>query len=234
MINASVSLCIKNSDNGETVMEYNKGMSLIPASVLKLITSGVALELLGPQHNFRTIIGYTGKLNERTGRLSGSIVIKGGGDPTPGSEYFIGHNSDFIDSWVSEIKTTGIKRIDGGIITDDSYFDYFPVPAKWLWEDLGNYYGAGVYGFSAFDNMVKIHLRTSTDGTYPVITGLSPDGYKYNFDNQLISLGSTDEGYVLASPYSTSGCLTGSVPAGEMDFILKATMADPPLFIARC
>jgi D-alanyl-D-alanine carboxypeptidase/D-alanyl-D-alanine-endopeptidase (penicillin-binding protein 4) len=233
MIHASVSLCIKDSDNGETIAEYNKDMSLIPASVLKLITSGVALEMLGPQHNFRTIIGFTGSLNKRTGRLSGDIVIKGGGDPALGSEYFPEYNPDFIDTLVSEIKTFGIKRVDGGIISDDSYFDYFPVPAKWQWEDLGNYYGAGVYGLSAYDNMVKIHMQTSLENTRPVITGLSPVWYKYNFDNQLIATGSTDEGYVLAAPYSTSGCLTGSIPAGEEDFILKASMADPPLFLAR-
>ncbi|MBK7713161.1 MAG: D-alanyl-D-alanine carboxypeptidase/D-alanyl-D-alanine-endopeptidase [Bacteroidales bacterium] len=232
MMHASVSLCIKDSENGEIVSEFNKGTSLIPASVMKLITSGAALELLGPQHTFRTIIGYTGTLNRRTGRLSGDIVIKGGGDPALGSEYFRDHYADFIDRWVSSIKTIGIKRIDGRIITDDSYYDYFPVSDKWQWEDLGNYYGAGVYGLSVFDNTVEIHLSTSSDNTTPVILRINPGGYNYNFLNSLITSGSTDEGYVLAAPYSTSGWLKGSVPAGEEDFILKGSMSDPPLFIA--
>ena len=43
-------------------------------------------------------------------------------------------------------------------MTDDSYYDFLPVPPKWLWEDIGNYFGAGVYGLSAFDNTVEIHL----------------------------------------------------------------------------
>jgi len=34
------------------------------------------------------------------------------------------------------------------------------VPAKWLWEDEGNYYGAGAYGLSVFDNTYEIHLKT--------------------------------------------------------------------------
>ena len=61
---------------------------LIPASVMKLITSAAALELLGPDYTFKTLIGYTGSLNKRTGKLKGNIVIKGGGDPALGSEYF--------------------------------------------------------------------------------------------------------------------------------------------------
>ena len=50
MTHASVSLCIKDADNGQTITEYNAGKSLTPASVMKLITSGAALELLGPNY----------------------------------------------------------------------------------------------------------------------------------------------------------------------------------------
>ena len=189
MIHASVSLCIKDADNGEIITEYNSDKSLIPASVMKLITSGVALELLGPQYTFKTIIGYTGSLNKRTGRLSGNIVIKGGGDPALGSEYFRDHYQDFIDRWVSEIKKTGIKRVDGRVITDDSYYDFLPVPAKWQWEDIGNYYGAGVYGLSVFDNTVEIHLQTSSESIPVSNYRYSPGEYRYDFENRLIASG---------------------------------------------
>ena len=101
MKHASVSISIRDAENGEAITSYNAGKSLIPASVLKLITSGVALELLGPQYSFRTIIGYTGSLNRRTGRLTGNIIIRGGGDPALGSKYFSDHYKNFISSWVS-------------------------------------------------------------------------------------------------------------------------------------
>lgn len=232
MIHASVSLCIKDADKNEIVASYDPGKSLIPASVMKLITSGVALTLLGPRHTFRTTIGFAGSLNKQTGRLSGNIVIKGGGDPALGSDYFGDYYQDFIDRWVSEIKRAGIKRIDGGIITDDSYYDFLPVPAKWQWEDIGNYYGAGVFGLSVFDNTAEIHLRTSADSSQAIITSIYPKEYKYDFENQLIASGNTDEGTVLASPYSNQGWLTGSIPPGQEDFILRSSIADPPLFFA--
>jgi serine-type D-Ala-D-Ala carboxypeptidase/endopeptidase (penicillin-binding protein 4) len=232
MIHASVSMCIKDADSGETIAEYNAGKSLTPASVMKLITSGTALELLGPQYTFRTLIGYTGSLNKRTGRLSGNIIIRGGGDPAFGSAYFADHYGDIIERCVSEIKIIGIKRVDGMVMTDDSYFDYLPVPPKWQWEDIGNYYGAGVYGLSVFDNTIEIHLRTSSDSVPVIIKGVIPGEYSYEFKNRLAATGTSDEGYVFAAPYSHYGWLTGTVPVNRDDFTLKGSIADPPLFFA--
>ena len=233
MIHASVSLCVADAESEELIMEYDSEKSLTPASVLKLITSAAALELLGPQYTFKTIIGYTGSLNKRTGKLVGDIVIKGGGDPTLGSKYFPDHYQDFPDNWAKAIKNLGIKKIIGRVITDDSYYDYQPVPAKWLWEDTGNYYGAGVYGLSVFDNTYEIHLNTSADSSMVVITDILPIEYRYEFSNWLNAAGTSDEGYVFAAPYSTNGWLAGTIPANMDDFILEASIADPPKLLAE-
>jgi serine-type D-Ala-D-Ala carboxypeptidase/endopeptidase (penicillin-binding protein 4) len=214
-------------------MEFNSGKSLIPASVMKLITSAAALELLGPQYTFKTIIGYTGSIKKRSGKLTGNIVIQGGGDPALGSKYFPEYYQDFLNKWVMEIKKLGIKKITGKVITDDSYFDFLPVPAKWLWEDVGNYYGAGAYGLSVFDNTCEIHLKTSSDSSRLVITEIVPTDCRYEFSNWLVAAGTSDEGYVFAAPYSTNGWLAGTIPVNMEDFVLKASIADPPLLIAK-
>ena len=233
MMHASLSLCIADAENGEIIMEYNPEKSLMPASVMKLITSAAALELLGPGYTFKTSIGYTGSINKRSGKLTGNIIIRGGGDPTLGSGYFPGHHQDFLINWVEEIMKLGIKKIDGKIITDDSYYDYLPVPAKWLWEDTGNYYGAGAYGLSVFDNTYEIHLNTLPDRSKSVITEIFPDECSYDFSNWLIVSGLSDDSFVFAAPYSTSGWLAGTIPVNSEDYVLKASITDPPLLIAK-
>jgi D-alanyl-D-alanine carboxypeptidase/D-alanyl-D-alanine-endopeptidase (penicillin-binding protein 4) len=234
MISSSVSLCILNSVNGESVYEFNAGESLIPASVLKLVTSSAALELLGPEYCFRTKLGYTGNINKRTGRLTGDIVIIGGGDPALGSEYFKDHYYNFLKNWITEIRKLGINKIEGRIIADDSWYDYQPVPAKWLWEDIGNYYGAGAYGLSVFDNKFEIHFKTSGDGSIPEITGIVPDQGRYDLSNQLVVSDNTDkDGYVFSAPYNDYGWLAGSIPVNMGDFVLKASILDPPLLLAE-
>jgi serine-type D-Ala-D-Ala carboxypeptidase/endopeptidase (penicillin-binding protein 4) len=233
LAHASVSLCVADARTGDILIDYNSGISLAPASVMKLITTSAALELLGPEYTFKTTVGYTGKLNKRSGRLKGDIIIHGGGDPALGSAYFKEHYDGFIANWVTEIKKLGIKRISGRVITDDTYFDYLPVPAKWLWEDEGNYYGAGAYGLSVFDNTYEIHLRTFSGSFPPVIKEIIPVECLSELSNFLLTEGTTDEGYVFAAPYSKQGWLAGSVPINQDDFVLKASVTDPPLLLAR-
>lgn len=233
MTHASVSLLIIDADNGKVIAEHDPDKSLIQASVMKLITTAASIEMLGPDYTFKTILGYSGTIKKGSKTLDGDIIIKGGGDPALGSENFPEYYESFIEKWVEEISKLGIKKITGRVLTDDSYYDYQPVPAKWDWEDMGNYYGAGVYGLSIYDNTLKIHFKTAGEGSIPFITGIQPSGSEMEFKNYLKAHGSTDEGYVFSAPYSNKGWIAGSIPANMEDFVLKASITDPPLLAAE-
>lgn len=232
MTNASVSFLVTDADSGYIICSHNPELSLIPASTMKLVTSSAALELLGPEYTFKTFVGYTGTVR-RSGRLDGDIVIIGGGDPALGSEYFREHYNNFISSWVNGIKKYGIKKVGGKVITDDSCFDYEPVAPRWLWEDIGASYGAGVYGLSVFDNSCKIRVKSS-DKSYGVeLLEITPDLHGYNFTNRLIASGTNENWYVYSAPYSSTGWLSGTIPASGKEIILNASIPDPPLLLAR-
>jgi len=232
MLSSSVSVCILNALSGEPVFEYHEHESLMPASVLKIVTSSAALELLGPDYSFKTKIEYTGNLNKRSGRLTGDIIITGGGDPALGSGYFKDHYNNFLKEWIIKIRNLGINKVKGRVIADDSRYDYQPVPVKWLWEDEGNYYGAGAYGLSVFDNTYEIHFRTFGEGSIPEITGFFPQQFRSELSNQLIASGNTDEGYVFSAPYNRYGWISGTIPVNREDFVLKASVTDPPFLLA--
>lgn len=232
MSGASVSMCILDAGSGNTVFEYNPTQSLMPASTMKLITSLAALELLGPAYTFTTSLGYTGILDKRTGKLEGDIIITGGGDPALGSSYFRDHYGDFINAWIGETRKAGIREISGKVIVDDSRYGNEPVPSKWLWEDLGNYYGAGAFGLSVFDNTYEVHFRTGGTGTIPRITRINPPEAATELTNKLRAEGSTDNGYVYAAPYSNTGWISGTIPVNRNDFVLRASIPDPPRLLA--
>jgi len=233
MQNATLSFCVIDATTGKAVTGYNKEKSLAPASVMKLLTTAVALELLGPDYTFTTSVFYSGRLNNKSGRLSGDIIIKGGGDPALGSPYFTGHYGNFPDNWVSDIQNKGIKKISGRILSDDSYYDFQPVPRGWTWEDIGNYYGAGVYGISVFDNTYMIHFRTGNDSSDIQLTGISPALCGNNYTNRLSAFGRSDQGYVFSAPYNNYSWYDGTIPVNKKDFILKASISDPPLLLAQ-
>lgn len=229
---ASVSVFIEDTQTGEIIYDHDSEEGIIPASVLKLYTTAAALELLGPDYSFSTVLAYSGHINNR-GELDGDLIIKGGGDPALGSKRFPEYYNDFPDKWVEDLLKLGIKRIKGQVITDDSNYDYQPVPPKWLWEDIGNYYGAGAYGLSVFDNTYEICLDTYSDSTKVKIKAIIPSVCRIDLSSRISVSKNTDLGYVFSAPYSTNGWLAGTVPSKRNDLVLRASINDPPLIMAK-
>ncbi|HVN58706.1 MAG TPA: D-alanyl-D-alanine carboxypeptidase/D-alanyl-D-alanine-endopeptidase [Bacteroidales bacterium] len=232
MINGAVSFTVRDADKGVILFDYNGEKSLSQASVMKLVTTAAAIEILGPGHRFTTTVGYSGHITPK-GKLIGDIVIRGGGDPALGSERFPEYYTNFLEKWADEINNLGIRKVKGRVICDDSYFDYYPVPPKWMWEDIGNYYGAGVYGLSIYENTIKRHYLTGKEGSRPHLTYSEPSLRIISFADSLLASGSTDEGYAWSAPYSGNGWITGTIPANMNDFILKVSIPDPPLAAAQ-
>ena len=145
-----ISYKMVNISTGEVVADLNSKMAATPASVTKLITTASALEMLGPNYKFPTYIETDGYISNDT--IVGNLIIRGTGDPTFGSS-FCG-SKYILDSIVIAIKKKGVKYICGDVIADASCFNRFPVPDKWVWEDIGSNYGAGAYGINIFDNTI--------------------------------------------------------------------------------
>ena len=229
---ASISFYVADLITGEVLTSIDPGRAVAPASVEKLVTTSAALELLGADYRFRTIIGYTGELSRNGKTLTGDIIIKGGGDPTLGSENFPEYYNDIVMKMALAINVAGIKKIKGRIIADESIYGFNPVSSRWSWGDLGNYYGAGAYGLTVFDNTFRIYLRTGDRGSIPEILRTEPEMKEMSIESYLISEGSTDRGYVYSAPYNTHAWITGAVPENRDEFILKASIPDPPLKLA--
>ena len=98
-----------------------------PASVEKLYTATTALELMGPSARLETTVLGTGTLEAR-GVWRGNLYLRGGGDPTFGSEAFIHSHYGGTGASVSTLAQTlakhdGIREVTGAIEGDESYFD---------------------------------------------------------------------------------------------------------------
>jgi D-alanyl-D-alanine carboxypeptidase/D-alanyl-D-alanine-endopeptidase (penicillin-binding protein 4) len=141
LIHGQWSVYVINTENNQVMLDINGEKSLAPASNMKLLTSAVALSLLGENRQFNTYLEYSGTL-DKNGTLSGNIFIRGEGDPTLGSSEMTNvlPLPELIDQWVQAIRSQGIKNITGDIIADDAYLDFMPLPGDWFWEDMGNYY----------------------------------------------------------------------------------------------
>ena len=106
-----VSICARTGD-GRMLADVNRMQMMVPASNMKLITTGAALNELGADYRFETAIGYDGSITD--GTLDGNLYIIGGGDPTLGSKDSIAVSLESVfKEWESMIRKAGIRRITG-------------------------------------------------------------------------------------------------------------------------
>jgi D-alanyl-D-alanine carboxypeptidase/D-alanyl-D-alanine-endopeptidase (penicillin-binding protein 4) len=229
--NANVSLLVKDLNTGQVVCQSRSGNLSIPASTMKLVTTSVALELLGPDFRFETKLEIDGTVNKDS-TLMGNLYIRGGGDPTLGSEKL--GKKDFFTEWMAAVKALGINKIKGRIIADESIFEQQVINPKWTWEDMGNYYAPGIHGISYLDNTFRLIFKSGEIGTTPEILRTEPEIPGLEIDNHLLSSSiDYDNAYFYGAPYSYDRSIYGEIPANKKEFIVKGDIPNPALLLAQ-
>jgi D-alanyl-D-alanine carboxypeptidase/D-alanyl-D-alanine-endopeptidase (penicillin-binding protein 4) len=225
---ASVSLTVLDAKTGEQVFAGNPNMGLATASTLKTITSITAFNVLGPDFQYQTQLGYTGDISA-DGTLTGDIIIKGAGDPTLGSwRYEQTKENHVLALMTAALQKAGIKKINGGIIGDDSIFGTQSIPEGWIWQDVGNYYGAGTSGLCWRENQFDIKLRTGVVGNPVGVSRIVPQMPYLSFKSELLngSAGSGDNAYAFLPVGSKVMYLRGTYAIDQDKKSISAALPD--------
>lgn len=231
---ASYSIYAIDAATGEKI-DASPQKSLSTASVMKLFTTAVALETLGPDYTFSTTLSYTGNIDPQTGTLTGNLILKGGGDPAFYSSFFADYYKECFDNWIEKLKQRGIKKINGQLLIDLSILDHTSIPGGWVWDDIGNYYGAGVSALTYRDNLYEIHFTSpKTEGKATTIKSKIPEIKGLELDNKVLSSSRTgDHTIAYGAPGSYQQYIEGTIPVDQTDFVVKAAMPNPPVVAAN-
>ena len=229
---ASASFTVLNSTNGELIFGGNQNTGLAPASTLKTITSATALALLGEDYTYKTEIYYSGAIEN--GILNGDIIISGSGDPTLGSwRWKTTSKEAVLNQVLFALQKAGIQSINGKIIADDSAWDTQSLPIGWIWQDIGNYYGAGTSALSWGENQFELNfLPGKTSGLAVKIA--NEDVYPFlNLKNELSAgnVGSGDNVYAYSAPYTSTIYLRGTYGI-DLKKKIGLSLPDPALAMA--
>ncbi|SIT95601.1 D-alanyl-D-alanine carboxypeptidase / D-alanyl-D-alanine-endopeptidase (penicillin-binding protein 4) [Epilithonimonas bovis DSM 19482] len=208
-------------ENRNLIYDYNGSKGLSTASTQKIFTAAAALETLGKNYQFTTTASYSGKLSN--GNLDGDFYITSNGDPTLGSWRYENYKPEnFKQKLLEAIKKAGIKKINGSLIIDDSYFDFQSTPGGWPWNDLGNYYGAGTFGVNWKENQFDISITGSQFKSF------SYDLDKVNWINELKTGGISDQSLIYTAPHSHTALINGTLPSSKTLTVSGAT-PNPPI-----
>ena len=221
------SLYVIDAATGQVVFDKNAQVGLAGASTQKIITAATAFEFLGKGYRYKTELGYDGEIKK--GVLDGSLYLIGSGDPTLGSWRWSNTKENIVlSNIISAIKDLKIKS-SYGIDIDNLGWNSENIPDGWIWQDIGNYYGAGATKLNWRENQVEVILKSGRHiGDKVEIIGYNPD-YPFGFQSELVSAakGTGDNAYIYYQLNSGGGVIRGTIPIEENHFIISGSLPDP-------
>ncbi|MCP3903770.1 MAG: D-alanyl-D-alanine carboxypeptidase/D-alanyl-D-alanine-endopeptidase, partial [Planctomycetes bacterium] len=185
---ATVGVSVREAGSGTSITSILADEPLIPASNMKLLTSGAALVTLGPDFSFRTKLLLDGD----------RLIVVGSGDPgfadpellplmtRPGDAEGPGLGiDDFLELWLAAIVEHAPKSIRE-IVVDDRVFDRTFVHESWPRDQLNRWYSAQVAGLSVHLNVVHF-FPAPRPGKRPSLSNFQPFARNLIIENNATS-----------------------------------------------
>lgn len=163
----AIGIDVREVPSGASIYSSGGRKPMIPASNMKLLTTGAALRVLGPDAVFETAFGWDGD----------RIVIIGDGDPGLGDPALLDRNDppmtvdDQLAQIARELAAAGPGRV-GEIVLDSRIFDENRVHPTWPRDQLNKWYCAEVAGLNFHTNVLTFYL--STGGDRKAVAGVTP------------------------------------------------------------
>lgn len=232
---AQLGVHLEEAGSGRVLYSHDGRVGLVPASSQKVVTAATAMELLGKDHRFETIFAHAGV--PKGGIVEGPLVVIGGGDPTLGSDRFQATREQVVVAGLSAaLDRADIRQFRGGIEGRIGAVERATIPPGWIWEDIGNYFGAGHAALNWHENRFTLWLRPGRQPGDPVtVDRTDPSMEGIRFHNELVSgaAGSGDNAWLFMRPGSSDMVVRGSVPCCVGQFKISGAVMDPVAFTLR-
>lgn len=218
---------------GETtpLVAVNADRPLILASTTKLFTTAAALDRLGEEYRFRTRL-YRDTEVGADGKLPGRLIVVGGGDPAISGRLYDDDPLAVFRPWAESLAQQGIRRIEGGLLLDTTFFDDVKLHPDWPEEQEGRWYQAPVSALSYNDNVVLVRASGGLRPGRPAVLGFHPAGpFLLSLIGRVTTTASRTWMGVRRPAGSRTVIAAGSVGRNRT-WMGDITVPDPPLYFA--
>lgn len=168
---AKIGISIVDCETGRVLADVNASRPLVPASNMKLLTTGAALLVLGPDFVFRTEFASVGE----------RVVVRGSGDPALADPVVLSRLTPrmTVAEVVARIAEAGSKAgltNVGEIVVDDRVFERERVHPCWPTDQLDRGYCAEVAGVNFHANVLAVFPKPNPDGVgHSAMYALEPE-----------------------------------------------------------
>lgn len=222
-----IGIKIVSLNTGKVIFDENSEKYFMPASNMKNFTVAAALEKLTPDFRFMTSV-FASALPDADGVIKGDLRVYGRGDVSISTSFSEGNYYKGLDDLAGKIAAAGVKRIEGSIIADDSYFKGYPIPEGWEWDDLQGYYGTEVSALPLNDNAIDLAVKPGPVG-YACTVTLSPMNPVFRVKNlcTTTAAGSLRTLRVVKALGQNLIEITGTLPKGNTGFAGPISVSRP-------
>ncbi len=155
-----IGVYIKKLGEDAPIVALNAEKRFNPASVMKLVTGAASFDLLGRDYRFETTVYLGGEFDRDSGIVKGDLYIRGGGDP--------GFTAEKMWLFSQNIRHMGIKKVEGDLVFDDSFFDTVVVGPGFSEDNSSRAYESPISAISASFNTVAVHVAPGSKPGSPV------------------------------------------------------------------
>ena len=226
---------------GKTLYELHPDHFFVPASNTKLFTTALALSRLGPEFTFLTRV-VSAAPPDGQGRIAGDLRLIGQGDPNLSGRSIpyqrgaqAGNPLAAIEDLAAQIVARGVKRIEGDIVGDDTWYVWEPYAVGWAVDDPQSDDGPAVSALAVNDNTITLSVRPGAAVGDAAALLLSPPIEFYRIANRVrtVPAGGPRAVHFSRIPGSRDAQLWGTVPLRGNGVDLLLGIDDPALYAAE-
>jgi D-alanyl-D-alanine carboxypeptidase/D-alanyl-D-alanine-endopeptidase (penicillin-binding protein 4) len=206
-----------------TLFRHDDQTPLIPASNMKVVLTAAALELLGPNFTFRTLLAQRGE----------DLVIVGDGDPSFGDAQVLKkagwESTTVFQQWAAQLRRAGLAACRD-VIVDDSVFDEAFVHPAWPADQLLRPYCAQIAGMTFNNGCLDFYIHPV--GTGQIVSYVTDPPTSYvSVTNTCV--GGTVNAIVLdRSPRTPNQIILRGTASAANQAPVSITVHDPALYAA--
>ncbi len=226
-------ISVVSVNDGHEVYARNADQLFTPASNMKVFTTGVALDILGADYRWRTSV-YSSSPPNAAGSIDGDLVLYGRGAPDFLAQSKT-NNRNSLAQLADDLYARGVRRIQGNVIGDESYFRGEPLGDGWQWTDIQWYFGAEASALSINGNEIDINLAPSAKGGATMEVHESDPVNYVTVQNDLITVerGKAMTLGVHRGLSDNNVHIWGEFPSGGKGFGARLSVYNPALWAAR-
>jgi D-alanyl-D-alanine carboxypeptidase/D-alanyl-D-alanine-endopeptidase (penicillin-binding protein 4) len=227
--------------SGKTLYELNPDHFFVPASNTKLFSTSLALTRLGPGFTFQTRVLAASPPDDQ-GRIRGSIRLAGGGDPNLSARavpYRVGSSTGnplaAIEDLADQVVARGVKRIEGDIVGDDTWYLWQPYADGWAIDDPESDDGTPVSALTLNDNTITLTIHPGVAAGDAAALTWNPPLEFYRIENRVrtVPAGGPRLIHFKRVPGSLDAQLWGTIPLRDRGQDMLLGIEDPALYAAQ-